>query len=111
MSRFGIGYETFLDLTPRELYEALKDHSERKLDEVKVTVKLITDAIRYSTFHLINFQLDTGKKLRNPEQLWRYKWDDENQQQPQTLGEMKAVMKAMAQYDFGKTKYTKKKKK
>ena len=93
MARFGIGYDTFLDLTPVEVYLAFEDDMESK----KYQVKTISESIRHSTKHLMNVQLARKDRVKDEKKLWQFGWDSEHQgKEPQTKEEMISAMKGIA---------------
>lgn len=82
----------FLQLTPREYYLALKDNEKILLS----TTRPVCEAIRMSTWWLANLQItQKSKKIRKPEKIMRFIWDDDYKE-PQTLKQMKNVMKFIA---------------
>ena len=90
VSRFGFSWDEFLDLTPREFYLALKDTDDFQM----LALKPICNAIRLSTYWLVNIQLPKNKKIRNPKKLWEHSWD--RNELPQTKEEMIRTMKFIA---------------
>ena len=101
MSRFGIGYDTFLDLVPIELYLALEDDLELR----QYQIKTISESIRTSTLHLMNVQLARKDKVRDEKKLWGFSWDGEDEgKESQTKEQMKNIMKSIAGNVSGKGK-------
>ncbi len=101
MSRFGIGYDTFLDLVPIELYLAFEDDVENR----KYQIKTISESIRTSTMYLMNVQLEKKYKVRDEKKLWGFSWDGEDEgKEPQTKEQMKSMAKSIAGNVSGKGK-------
>lgn len=70
MSRFGISLEDFYDLSLKELDEAFKDSLERQKEAWEI--------MRLQTYVLTNIQLTSENRLRNVKELFRFSWDDED---------------------------------
>ena len=97
LSRFGLSWEHFLDLSPKEFYDALKDDNERKEQEIKVITRSISETIRMQTILLMNI---SGKSLKKDidndvkmKKVFPFSWD---QEETQTIGQMKTIMKTLA---------------
>lgn len=102
LSRFGMPLNVFLDLTPKEFFNSLREREKHEGDVIMGQVRTICETIRLQTLHLLNVQLPKGKKIRQPKQIMKFKWD---QAQPaQTVEEMKQIMKAIARSFKGKDK-------
>lgn len=87
MARFGMSPGEFLEITPLEFYNAIKE-----FDEVEISkIKPVAEAIRMSTWWLVSVQLPKKKRIRKPERLWTYPWD-QTKKKPQSPAEMKNVM-------------------
>lgn len=89
---------TFLDITPREFYNALNYKEKYDVDVVKATIRPICDTLRTQTWYLMNIQLARGKKIANEKRLMQFEWDKENIRKPQTKEEMVGTMKDIAKY-------------
>ncbi len=89
----------FLEITPKEFYLALKDKNEQDGLKVETNVKMICNAIRKSTRHLLNL---SGKSLKRPitndHQIMVFPWDKNTVQKPQTKKEMMDVMRGIAEH-------------
>ena len=94
VSRFGFTWHMFLSLTPREFSLALEDNQRNELSRVRP----IAEAIRMSTWWLVNIQLEKGKKIKKKEQLMMFGWESEEDLhgKAQTAEEMKSVMRFIA---------------
>lgn len=92
LNRFNLNWNEFLFLTPLEFFLALKD--QEQLDVSKMMIQC--EAIRTSTWYLLNVQVK--KKINNPKKLFKFPWDNDTQKEPQTLEEMKNVMRAIVGY-------------
>lgn len=88
-------FEQFLDLTPYEFYEGLREKEKHEEQLVLSNVRTICETIRLQTLHLVNVQLPKGKKVSNIKKLMLFKWEKEPQP-AQTQEQMKAIMKALA---------------
>lgn len=95
-------FEVFLDLTPKEFFNALYEKEKYESNIVLAQVRAICDTIRLQTFHLINVQLPKGRKYRDAKQLMRFEWD--TARPAQTVEEMKQIMKAIARGFKGRDK-------
>jgi hypothetical protein len=82
-----------MDITPREFWLAVKDKD--KYEESKI--KPVCEAIRTSTWWLVNVAVDKRSKVRKKERIMTFPWDKAyTPKKPQTREEMKEVMKMMA---------------
>jgi hypothetical protein len=88
-------FEQFLDLTPFEFYEALREREDHEDQLTLAYVRTICETVRLQTYHLVNIQLPKGKKISNVKKLMLFKWEKEPQP-AQTQDQMKAIMKALA---------------
>lgn len=71
MSRLGLSYDNFLDVTPKELTLALDDHSEyRSADN-----KHLMNVIRYFGTVLRNKGLKEKDQVRDPRRLYPFYWE------------------------------------
>lgn len=102
LSRFGMPFEVFLELSPKEFFSALYEKEKHEADMVLAQIKSICNVIRLQTFHLVNVQLPKGKQVRDVKQLMKFEWD--KARPAQTVEEMKGIMKAIAQSFKGKGK-------
>ncbi len=74
-----------------EFYLALKDWEEVEIARIRP----ICETIRISTLWLVNVQLPRKKRINRVEKLWKHIWEKEDKK-PQTLQEMKSIMKVIA---------------
>lgn len=95
----------FLELTPKEFFEALWEREEHEEHKIIAQVRMICETIRLQTAHLLNIQLPRGKKIQRLSSLMQFDWDKKKAKPAQTKEEMKAIMKVIA----GTFKGTKKK--
>ena len=86
-----------------EFYLALKDNQAVELNRVRP----IAEAIRMSTWWLVNLQLKTSKRIRKKEKIMQFAWEETDRAKIQSPKEMKNVMRVIA----AATKKKKKKKK
>lgn len=91
-----MSYEDFLDITPKELFDAVVDKERYDAAKVKVTIRAICETIRKQTLLLINIQLKKKDRIRNEKQLMGFSWDNENLMGPQTKEEMVMTAKMIA---------------
>lgn len=58
--------------------------------------RLMADLIRSQTYFLVNLQLSEQNKFKNPQQMWRFPWEeDENRPKPMTKEQLsELVLKA-----------------
>lgn len=92
LARFGLPLEQFLDLSPKELFDALRERDKHDEELILGQVKVICETIRMQTAHLMNVQ---GAKIRNPKKLMKFAWES-GATPAQTAEQMKATMKAIA---------------
>lgn len=94
LSRFGLQFETFLDLTPKQLFASIRE--KEKYDEQFVTyqVRMVCETLRTQTFHLLTSQ---GAKIRNVRKLMKFPWEKPEARPAQTAEQMKALMKTIAE--------------
>jgi hypothetical protein len=91
----GITWETFLDLTPRELYTALRFKAKEDENNTNM-VKLMVDTVRTGFTHMYNLHFNLNSKTKKeikPEKFMPMGWDRE-EVSPEML---KHKLKAMAQ--------------
>jgi hypothetical protein len=62
----------------KDYFVHLKYAKQKQEDEQRATSELI----RLQTFYLVNLQLSKTDKLRKPEDLWRFTWDDTTDHAP-----------------------------
>lgn len=67
--------EQFLTLSPRELYEALKDHQDRERVTLEEQVKATYNAARLVGMWVFNFTPVKKKVMTDPQKLCRFPWD------------------------------------
>lgn len=85
--------EEFMDLTPVEFYYAIKDFDDVELRRIKTSA----EAIRMSTWWLVNVQLPKRKKIRKPNRIMQFWFDALPEfQKAQTKEQMVATMKLIA---------------
>lgn len=88
--------EVFLELTPKEFFEAVKNREEYDGYAVKAIIRPLCDVIRLQTQYLFNISVPRKDRVKDPKKLMQFSWDYESRKEPQTYEEMKAVMKAIA---------------
>ncbi len=102
LSRFNLSWVKFLKLTPIEFFLALRDQEEFEISKIRP----VCESIRTSTWYLLNVQIK--KKIKEPQKLFTLPWDVLiSGKEPQTLQEMKNVMRSIV----SSTKNRKKEKK
>lgn len=90
-------FEDFLDLTPKEFFEALWEREEFEEKRIVAHIRPICETIRMQTLHLMNIQLPKGEKIYNLKRLMKFKWEKEEETRPaQTFESMRSIMKAIA---------------
>lgn len=91
MSRFNLSWTKFLKLTPIEFFLALQDQEEFEISKIKP----VCESIRTSTWYLLNVQVK--KRIKKPQNLFSLPWDiiSGSEKEPQTLQEMKNVMRSI----------------
>lgn len=105
LSRFGLNWNEFLDLTPYELYHAVKDKEEYDTEKIQSIVRLVCETIRIHALYTINIQLPRNKKIRNGRNLWAFSWERGSTVEPQTIDEMGMTMKLIAS-SYKKSKWS-----
>jgi hypothetical protein len=83
-----------LDLTPKELYLAIKNKEEYDGHAVKSIIRPVCEVIRLEAFWLVNLQLEKTKKIKHPSKMIKFEWDEQLKER-QTPEEMKGVMRAI----------------
>jgi hypothetical protein len=93
-----MSFNSFLEITPKEFYAALKDRNEYDGELVEANVKMICDTLRIQTKYLMNIQIPKRKdRVKNEKLLMQFPWDIKNNSPKyQTKEEMIATAKQMA---------------
>lgn len=97
LSRFGMLFEEFLELTPVEFFDALTDKVKHEEELVLSQVRIICETLRLQTAHIVNVVKGAmgGRAIKDERKLMKFPW--ERAIKPaQTREEMKAIMKAIA---------------
>lgn len=97
--------EQFLDLTPREFFDALRERETYESNMAFDQVRTICQTIRYHALVSVNTQ--RKRPIMNPKKLWVFSWEKEDVAPAQTKEEMVAMMKAIAKYYKSKKDKTK----
>ncbi len=97
LANLGVSVQEFLELSPRELDDAIHHVHQTKEAEIKAYL----ETMRLQTWWSVNKWLPSRKKI-NKKKMITFSWDTEPKQQ--TMSEMKAVMKAIARAHSGKKK-------
>lgn len=97
-------FEQFLDLTPREFFEGLREKEKYEEEMLTYQVRMVCETLRTQTAHLMNQQ---GAKVRNVKKLMKFPWERAAAKPAQTQEQLKVTMKAMAK-GWVKTKKPKK---
>src|SRR5262245_54082658 len=84
LSRFGMPLEQFLELTPREFFDALWEREQHEQDVVTAQVRIICETIRMQTAHLLNIQLPKLRKIDDLKKIMTFKWESEKVTPAQT---------------------------
>lgn len=79
-----------MELTPLEFSLALKDNERFEISKIQP----LCESIRISAWYILNTKLK--RRIRNPKKLFSFPWDVEVNKQPQTIEQMKNVMRAIA---------------
>ena len=87
-----------------EFYLALKDNQAVEFNRVRP----IAEAIRMSTWWLVNLQLKTSKRIRKKEKIMQFAWEETDRAKTQSPKEMKNVMRVIAAATKKKNKKKKK---
>ncbi len=87
-----------------EFYLALKDNQAVELNRVRP----IAEAIRMSTWWLVNLQLKTSKRIRKKEKIMQFAWEGSDMTKPQSPKAMKNVMHVIVAATKKKNKKKKK---
>lgn len=90
VSRFGLSWDEFLELSPIEFHWALKDSNMREFN----LQRSIFEAMRIQTVHLMNI---SGKSLKreitNPQQWMPFVWEKTTKSvKKQSVEEMKEIL-------------------
>lgn len=109
LSWFGLSHEDFLDLTPRELLVSIR---VRVLNEKTVAQSIswpITSSLRMAALKIRGALLGKSAE-KDPKKLWDLPQDEEVKKynKPQTLQEMKRILKTIAASDPARKKQRKK---
>ncbi len=93
--------EEYLKLTPIEFFHALNQRHKKEEDLILNIVRPICESVRMSTLYLFNIQVRKKDRIRNVKKLMVFPWE-RKYTKPQTLKEMKGVMKVMTTKIEGK---------
>jgi len=92
LSRFGLTWDEFLDLSPVELHYALKDSNAREF----ALQRSIYESMRLQTMCLLNISGKALKKeITNPQQWMPFAWEKVKKQ---SVEEMKAIMLSIVKH-------------
>lgn len=95
LANLGVSVQEFLELTPRELDDAIHHRNRTREAEMKAYL----ETMRLQTWWNVNKWLPSRKKI-NKKKMITFSWDTEPKQQ--SMQQMKAVMKAIAKAHSGK---------
>jgi len=77
MATLGITSENFYDMSPVELYHALKSMGERRKFEYEMQTQIVNDSMRLQAWLLINHQpgRTAAYQYKRAEDLIGFRWD------------------------------------
>ena len=90
----GITVDDFYKMSPKEFYFALKSKRDWAQAEIELKYRQDYEVARFHALLVINPTLEKGKQLKSPKDLVRFAWEEE--EKPQTVEQMKAVMMGLA---------------
>lgn len=102
VSRFGIDFNSFLDLTPREFFLAIQDKEQYDVDLVEANYQMISESVRFIGWRLFNIQVPRKHQIRTPQKFMKFPWDEKYQKKAKkknmSVDQMKAVVKSLVNY-------------
>jgi hypothetical protein len=85
----------FYELSPTEFFEALIDQQSREQTGLEIQTRAIWESTRINMMHQYNMNPYRKKSLKDPKELFKLPWEIEKDPEPQTVNQMKAMLKAI----------------